>query len=132
MPKRFMIALLVIAVAVAACHGSSNPNPVPTAVPSGSPTPNPHIHKATVKVIKGNNTPAPGIPVSISTPASATSPRPGTPFETKTSGMKGLAVFKMLKPNKTYCWVAKFGSGVTSSFCAGYILWQNENIVLGN
>ena len=36
--------------------------------------------------------------------------------------MKGLAVFKMLKPSKTYCWVAKFGSGVTSSFCAGYIL----------
>ena len=76
-------------------------------------------------------TPAPGIPVEASTPKSTSSPRPGTPFETKDTGMKGLAHFLHLKPSKTYCWVAIIGPHQTSSECAGWEVWQTQTITLG-
>jgi hypothetical protein len=128
MPKRFLIALAVIAIAVAACSsGSSSPSPT---IPPGSPLPNPNDHMANIKVTI-NGTPAAKIPVEASTPRSTSSPRPGTPFETLNTNHKGVVHFKKLKPSQTYCWVAKLGSGQSSSECTTWLLWQSGQIVLG-
>ncbi|HEY1882526.1 MAG TPA: hypothetical protein VGG51_05735 [Candidatus Cybelea sp.] len=129
MPKRLMIALAVAALAVAACHSSTSTTPTPSSSPA-SPSPNPKDHKATVEVTI-NSTPQPMIPVAISTPANPTSPRPGTPFDTETTGKKGFVHFLMLDPKKTYCWVADFGSGHSSSECADWEIWQTSTILLG-
>ncbi len=128
MPKRLMIALVLAALAVAACH-SSGTSSVPSG-PAGSPSPNPNVHLATIQVTI-NGTPQPNIPVAASTPANVGSPRPGKPFQTKDTGMKGLVRFTHLNVNKTYCWVAHFGSGVTSSLCGNWVIWQSSKIVLG-
>jgi|HubBroStandDraft_6_1064221.scaffolds.fasta_scaffold00008_169 hypothetical protein len=129
MPKRLMILLAVAAFAIAACHSNGSMSPTPSSSP-GSPHPNPSITKATVLVtILG--TPAPKIPVEESTPRNTASPRPGTPFDTEITGMKGLAHFKNLKPSKTYCWVAILAPGQKSSECASWETWQTGNITLG-
>jgi hypothetical protein len=128
MPKRLMIVLALAALAMAACHSSSVPSASPS--PSISPSPNPSIKTATIEVtILG--TPVPNIPVQASTPRSSSSPRPGTPFETKVTGKKGMVKFKDLKPDGTYCWVAILGTGKRSSFCAGWAIWQTGTIMLG-
>jgi hypothetical protein len=129
MPKRLLIVLSVLALAVAACHSNSSVTPTPSGSP-GSPSPNPKITKATIEVTI-NGTPIPKIPVQESTPANPESPRPGTPFETIDTGKKGLAHFNDLKPSKTYCWVAQLGSGLTSSECAGWAIWQTGIVLLG-
>lgn len=129
MPKRLLIALMIAActIAAAACHGSTSPTPT---LPPSSPTPDPKITKATIKVTI-HGTAQPGIPVDESTPTSTSSPRPGKTFETHTTGKRGLAVFKHLKPAKTYCWVAKLAPGQTSSECAAWFTWQSGTITLG-
>ncbi|MBV9718567.1 MAG: hypothetical protein JOZ77_04565 [Candidatus Eremiobacteraeota bacterium] len=129
MPKRLLFALAVGALAVAACHNGT-PSTTPT-VPATSPTPNPKITMAAVQVTI-NGTPAPRIPVEISTPRSTASPRPGTPFFTKNSGKKGFARFNHLKPSQTYCWVAIFSQSFRSSFCADWQEWQSGTIPLGS
>ncbi len=75
--------------------------------------------------------PAAKIPVEISTPKNTASPRPGTPFETKDTGKKGLVKFKDLKPSKIYCWVAIIAPSFKSSECAGWQIWQGSTINLG-
>jgi hypothetical protein len=128
MPKRLLLVLTVAAFAIAACHGSSV-SPTPTASPA-SPSPNPSIHKAIVLVtIEG--TAAPRIPVEASTPKNTSSPRPGTPFETLKTNKKGIAVFRHLNPNQTYCWVANIAPSIQSSQCAGWEVWQTTTITLG-
>jgi hypothetical protein len=128
MPKRLMIILALASLAIAACHSSSVPSSSPS--PSISPSPNPSIKTATIEVtILG--TPAPHIPVEISTPRSTSSPRPGTAFETKDTGKKGTVKFDHLKPDGVYCWVAILGPGSKSSFCAGWAIWQTGTIMLG-
>jgi hypothetical protein len=124
-----MIALAIAALAVVACNGSSSTTPTPSSTPV-SPSPDPNDHKATV-LVTINGTPQPMIPVEISTPADPGSPRPGTPFDTETTGKKGIAHFTMLNVKKSYCWVAVFGSGHNSSACAGWELWQSSQIFLG-
>lgn len=129
MPKRLMLALAAAALAIAACHSNGSVTPTPSSTPA-SPSPNPKITKATAQVtIKG--TPVADIPVEISTPTNPGSPRPGTPFNTETTGKKGLAHFHDLNYKKTYCWVAVFGSGHNSSECAGWAVWQSGLILLG-
>jgi hypothetical protein len=76
-------------------------------------------------------TPAAHIPVEESTPRNPGSPRPGTPFETKNTGLRGFARFTGLKPSKTYCWVAIISPSFKSSECAGWAVWQSSTIVLG-
>ncbi|HEY6325616.1 MAG TPA: hypothetical protein VIW73_03745 [Candidatus Cybelea sp.] len=130
MPKRLMIVLTgaALVLAIAACH-SSSVAPTPSGSPL-SPSPNPSITKAIVLVtILG--TPAPKIPVQISTPKNTASPRPGTPFQTKRTNKKGKVLFNDLKPSKTYCWVAILAPGHTSSECAGWSVWQTSIITLG-
>lgn len=128
MPRRLLLALAVAALAVAACHGGS-PSTTPTFTPS-SPTPNPMITKATIEVTI-DGTPAPRIPVQISTPRSTASPRPGKPFFTQNTGKKGLAHFHGLKPSKTYCWVALISPSFHASECAEWEIWQSGTITLG-
>jgi hypothetical protein len=129
MPKRLLIFLAVAALAIASCKGGGSTSTPPTGPPI-SPSPNPSIKKATVLVtIQG--TPAPGIPVQESTPKSTSSPRPGTPFDTEVTGIKGLVHFLHLKPSKTYCWVAIIGPHQTSSECASWAIWQTQTISLG-
>jgi hypothetical protein len=128
MPKCLMIVLALASLAIVACHSSSVPSVSPS--PSISPSPNPSIKTATIEVtILG--TPAPNIPVEASTPRSTSSPRPGTPFETKDTGKKGMVKFDHLKPDGVYCWVAILGPGQRSSFCAGWAIWQTGTIMLG-
>lgn len=123
-----MIALAVLALAVAACHNSSV-TPSPSSSPA-SPSPNPSIKTAKIKVTI-NGTPVPRVPVEASTPSNAVSPRPGTPFKTNHTNHNGVTRFFNLKPSKTYCWLAKLGSGLTSSECAGWAVWQSQTIILG-
>lgn len=128
MPKAVLVLFAAVAVAVsaAACGGSSSPTPTPQ--PSVSFTPNPTIHKATVEVtILG--TPAPKIPVAISTPKKDGSV--GTPFATQKTGSKGMTTFKGLNPNKSYCFLADLGGGKTSSQCGDWTIWQFTTIPLG-
>lgn len=130
MPKRVMLLFTVFsfALAVTACKNGSNA--VPTPAPSVSFTPIPTDHKATIQVtILG--TPAPKIPVEESTPASKSSPRPGTPFVTQTTGKQGKTIFTGLDPKGTYCWVAVLGAGQTSSSCGDFTLWQTGTVTLG-
>ncbi len=130
MPKRLMIVLTgaALVLAIAACHSSGSVTPSPTG--SVSPVPNPSITRAAVLVtILG--TPAPRIPVQISTPKNTASPRPGMPFETRRTNEKGKAFFNHLKPSKTYCWLAVFSPHHTSSECAGWSVWQTSIITLG-
>lgn len=129
MPKRLLFALAITAIAVAACKSGSTSSP-PTNTPI-SPSPNPSIKTATIQVTLAG-TPAPKIPVEISTPKNPASPRPGTPFFTKDSGKKGFARFPNLKINKTYCWVAIISPSFKSSDCAGWEIWQTTTILLGN
>ncbi|MGC1380153.1 MAG: hypothetical protein WA814_03905 [Candidatus Baltobacteraceae bacterium] len=129
MPKRFMIFLAIAALAIAACHSSSSTTPLPSGSP-GSPAPNPSIKKATI-LVTNLGSPVPRVPVEESTPRSKTSPRPGTPFQTKNTGMKGLVRFLDLKPSQTYCWVAHISPGHTSSECAGWAVWQTGTVTLG-
>ena len=131
MPKRLLLALAVTAVIVsAACHSSSGTSPTPSVSP-GSPSPNPKITRATVEVTVAGP-PTAQIPVEISTPANPQSPRPGNPFLTKPTGKKGLVRFSHLKPSKTYCWLAIISPSFKSSECAGWAVWQNGTIILGN
>lgn len=129
MPKRLMIILAITSLAIAACHSASVSTP-PSAGPSISPTPNPKIKKATIQVtVLG--TPAAGVPVEASTPRSTSSPRPGAPFATVTTGKKGFAHFTGLNPRKYYCWVAILAPGIRYSECASWALWQTSTIILG-
>lgn len=128
MPKRFMLALAVLALAIAACHNGSV-TPTPSSSPA-SPVPNPSIMHAVILVtVKG--TPQAKVPVEESTPKSKSSPRPGRPFDTQLTGKKGLVHFHDLKPSKTYCWVAIIAKGIKSSECAGWQVWQSGEIDLG-
>jgi hypothetical protein len=128
MPKRLMIVLALASLAIAACHSSSMPATSPA--PSGSPSPDPSIKAATIEVtILG--TPTANIPVEESTPRSTSSPRPGTPFQTKYTKKKGMVKFTGLKPSGTYCWVAILGPGLRSSQCANWTIWQTGTIILG-
>lgn len=128
MPKRLLLALAAAALAIAACHsGSAMPTPSSTPV---SPSPNPSVTKAIVLVTIGG-TPVPRIPVEESTPKNPASPRPGTPFETLYTGMKGLAHFNHLKPDGTYCWVAIITPSFHASECASWAIWQTSEINLG-
>jgi hypothetical protein len=129
MPKRLLLVLGVAALAIAACKGGST-TPTPSSSPGGSPTPNPKITKAVVLVTIAG-TPAPKIPVEESTPKNPASPRPGKPFDTVNTGLKGLAHFNHLKPSKTYCWVAIISPSIKSSECAGWAIWQTSTITLG-
>jgi hypothetical protein len=131
MPKRLLLAVAVIALVIsAACHSSSSTTPTPSFSP-GSPSPNPSVTKALVEVtVLG--TPTAKVPVEISTPRDPNSPRPGHPFLTKTTGIKGLARFNHLKPSKTYCWLAIISPSFRSSECAGWAVWQTGTIMLGN
>lgn len=131
MPKRLLLALGLAALAIAACHNGST-SPSPSFTPS-SPSPNPSITKATIEVTLAG-TPAPRIPVQISTPRNrnTASPRPGTPFETQNTGKKGLAHFNHLKPDGIYCWVAIVSPSIKFSICASWALWQTGTIILGN
>jgi hypothetical protein len=129
MPKRLVLALAVISLAIAACNGGST-SPSPSVSP-GSPSPNPSITTAKLEVTIAG-TPAPKIPVEISTPANPTSPRPGTPFLTQNTNYKGKTAFHDLKPSKTYCWVALIAPSFRSSECAGWAVWQTSIIILGN
>jgi hypothetical protein len=124
-----MIVLCVAALAVAACHSSSSVTPTPSYSP-GSGSPNPKIKEAHI-LVTINGSPKPKIPVMESTPRSTSSPRPGKTFETLYTNAKGKATFTGLKPSKTYCWVAELGSGLTSSQCAGWAVWQTSIIILG-
>jgi hypothetical protein len=130
MPKALAIFISVIGLAVALsdCGGSSSSTPAPS--PSVSFTPNPTVTKATVSVTLLGS-PAPNIPVEESTPASQTSPRPGTPFITTKTGKMGMVRFYKLDPNKTYCWVAVLGPSQSSSTCANWTVWQFDTINLG-
>lgn len=128
MPKRLLIFLALVSLAIAACHsGSTTPSASSTPY---SPSPNPSITKATVEVTI-HGTPQPNIPVNESTPANPGSPRPGKTFETLYTGKKGKAVFKDLKPSKTYCWVAIVETSQAYSECAGWAVWQSGIILLG-
>jgi hypothetical protein len=130
MPNRVFILLpvLSLAAALAACHGSTSP--APTTAPAVSPTPNQSITHATVEVtILGS--PAPMIPVSISTPHPYPSGRPGMPFQTKDTNKKGFVGFDKLKPDGTYCWVATLAPGQTSSSCQSWAFWQTATVTLG-
>jgi hypothetical protein len=132
MPKSVLIILFAFALGLAACHGSTSP--APTTGPAVSPSPNPSISAATISVTF-EGSPAPNVPVSISTPIG--SPRPGTPFETKRTAplsatSPGTVVFKKLSYKNTYCWVAQYSPTVTFSQCAGPITWQYSTITLGN
>jgi hypothetical protein len=129
MPKRLMIALALTALVMAACKSGGSMSPTPSGAPV-SPSPNPKIKKATI-LVTISGTPQPQIPVAASTPRSKTSPRPGKPFDTEITNKKGFAHFHMLKPDKTYCWVAKLGPGQTASECAGWAIWQGGEIILG-
>ena len=123
-----MIVLAAAALAIAACHNSSSVTPQPSG--SVSPVPNPSITRATIQVtILGS--PTARIPVQESTPKNTSSPRPGTPFETRRTKDNGKAFFGHLKPSKTYCWVALLSPGHTSSECAGWSVWQTSIITLG-
>jgi len=128
MPRRLLIVLAVAALAIAACH-SSSVSPTPTPLPA-SPSPNPSITKAVV-LVTVQGTPAPHVPVDISTPKNTASPRPGTPFETVKTGLQGLSRFNHLKPSQTYCWVAIISPSFRSSECAGWAVWQTGDILLG-
>jgi hypothetical protein len=128
MPKRLMLVLCVAALAVAACHGSSSTTPTPSFSP-GSPAPNPSIRTAHV-LVTINGVPKSKIPVQESTPKSTSSPRPGQPFETRSTGRSGKVKFTGLKPAKTYCWVAILPKG-ESFECAGWEIWQSSIITLG-
>jgi hypothetical protein len=130
MPKRVMIVLAAVClgIAVPACHYNNGVSV--TTSPSASFTPNPSITAATVSVtVLG--TPAANIPVQESTPKSSSSPRPGTPFVTKRTQKNGQVKFKDLKPSQTYCWVAILGPNQKSSQCAGWEIWQSQQIPLG-
>ncbi|MBV8155759.1 MAG: hypothetical protein JO029_01730 [Candidatus Eremiobacteraeota bacterium] len=131
MPKRVSIlfAGFALALAFAACNNSSS-TITPTPAPSGTITPNPKDRSAAIEVTILQS-PAPHIPVQISTPRSSSSPRPGTPFATQNTGKKGMTIFRKLNPTKTYCWVAQLGSGQTSSTCASWDVWQTSIISLG-
>lgn len=128
MPKRLMIVLVLAALSIAACHSGAVPSTSPS--PTTSSTPNPKIKTATIEVtILG--TPKADIPVEISTPRSSSSPRPGTPFETKDTKKKGKVKFTGLNPNKYYCWVAILGTGLKSAECANWTIWQTGTIIIG-
>jgi hypothetical protein len=75
-------------------------------------------------------TPLPNAPVSISTPESTSDPRPGAPFLTQKTGVKGMTKFTHLKPSSWYCWVATLPKG-NSSTCANWTIWQFDVIDLG-
>jgi hypothetical protein len=128
MPKRLLIALVAAALAIAACHSGST-TPTPSGSPL-SPSPNPSISAAVV-LVTVNGTPVPRIPVQESTPKNTSSPRPGTPFDIKNTGKKGLAHFTGLKPSGIYCWVAIISPSFKSSECAGWAIWQTSQITLG-
>lgn len=129
MPKSLLFALAAAALAIAACSsGSTSPSPT---ISPGSPMPNPSIKTAKIFVSVNGGTPAPKVPVDISTPKNTASPRPGTPFDTQNTGKMGNVHFHNLKPSKTYCWVAHIASGYTSSECAGWEIWQSTIINLG-
>ncbi|HTX59301.1 MAG TPA: hypothetical protein VMH02_06435 [Verrucomicrobiae bacterium] len=137
MPKPVFIIFAVAAAILAACGGGSS-SATPTPAPSISFTPNPDIKAATISVTF-QGSPAPGIPVAISTPLAnnSASPRPGTPLASKTTEPSpapspGYVTFRGLKPANTYCWVAKFSATVSFSQCAGPITWQYQTITLGN
>ncbi len=129
MPKSLLFALAVAALVIAACSSGGSSSPSPTVSP-GSPLPNPSITTAKV-FVSVNGTPAPKIPVEISTPKNTASARPGTPFETKNTGQQGYVRFKDLKPSKTYCWVATISAHFKSSECASWEIWQSSIIPLG-
>jgi hypothetical protein len=128
MPKRLLLALGIAAFAIAACHSGST-TPTPSGSPL-SPSPNPSIKKATIMVTLAG-TPVPRIPVEQSTPRNVNSPRPGTPTESVNTGKKGLAHFHNLKPDGTYCWVAKITPSFRASECASWAIWQTSIISLG-
>jgi hypothetical protein len=132
MPKALAIfaAALALAVALADCGGTTSSNPTPA--PTTSFTPDPSITAATVAVTGDQGSPAPYIPVEISTPASTSSPRPGTPFLTQKTGIKGMTKFNHLKPSNWYCWVAIFNTRVTASNCSNWTTWQFDTITLSN
>jgi hypothetical protein len=122
-----LFAAACLALAVPACNSNnSTVSPSPTV----SLTPNPSLTAATITVTR-LSTPAAYITVQESTPKSSASPRPGTPFATQQTGVKGQTIFKHLKPNQTYCWVAFLGANQTSSACAGWEIWQYQPIPLG-
>ncbi len=136
MPKSVLIILCAIALGLAACKGSTSTTPTPQ--PAVSFTPNPNISAAVVAVTF-QGSPAPHVPVSISTPLgnNTASPRPGTPFATETTRpvtkpSPGQATFKHLKPSATYCWVAQYSATISFSTCAGPVTWQYGTISLGN
>jgi len=129
MPKPLLIFLACASLAIASCHSNSSVTPTPSGSP-GSPAPNPSIKSAHLEVtILG--TPAAAIPVEESTPANKLSPRPGTPFDTETTGKKGKVTFHHLKPSKTYCWVAVIAKSQEFSACANWEIWQTSVITLG-
>jgi hypothetical protein len=131
MPKRALIVLAVVALALAIPACNNNTNPTTTPAPSVSFTPNPKITAATISVTI-QASPAPWIPVEESTPASTSSPRPGTPFLRQKTGIHGNTTFTGLKPTQIYCWVAILGPHATSSTCAGWEVWQLKTVTLGN
>ena len=131
MPKRASILLAAIALALtfAACNGGGT-TPSTTPSPAVTLTPNVKDRSASVDVtILGS--PAPKVAVQISTPKSSSSPRPGKPFDTKTTNGKGTAVFYKLNPSKTYCWVALLSASQSSSICAPFYIWQTGPVTVG-
>jgi hypothetical protein len=132
MPKALAIfaAAVALGIVLIDCGGSNSSTPTPS--PTGSFTPDPTISDATIAVTHNQGTPDPYTPVEISTPSSTSSPRPGTPFLTQKTGVKGMTKFTHLNPNNWYCFVAILGPSQTSSNCSNWTTWQFDTITLGN
>jgi hypothetical protein len=141
MPKRLLFLCLCVCSAAAvslttACGSGTSASP--TTAPIVTPSADPSLTTATVSVTF-QGSPAPNVPVAISTPVgnNTASPRPGTPFETVytkplTAASPGVAVFKKLSYKYTYCWVATYSPTVTFSQCAPPTTWQYTTVTLGN
>ena len=128
MPRRasLFLAGLSLVLTFAACNnGGSSVTPTPG--PTASTSPNPKDRSAQIDVsILG--TPAPKIPVEMSTPRNG---RPGHPIATKTTGPKGSVIFYGLNVNKTYCWKALLSASSSSYFCGNWTFWQFQPISIG-
>ena len=120
---------MALALTVAACGGNgSTPNPNPTPAPNITPNPKDHTANVAVTLL---GSPAPKVPVEISTPKSTAEPRPGKAFATQATDKKGTATFKGLNVNKTYCFVAQLTASQSSYTCAQFYIWQGGPVPLG-
>lgn len=119
MPKRLLLALVVLALAIPACKGSSSPSTSATATPS--PTPNPAASTATVQAeYDGNpyngtiyaNAAASGCPGSTTISGSTISATTGA-----NSQPAGQATLSNLTPDIDYTFFYVVASGPTVSYC---------------